>query len=158
MTPIEIMSLAINEAKAALEHDDVPVGAIVVKDNKVIGVGRNRREVNSNPVAHAEIEALTAAGKALGHWNLSGATLYVTLEPCPMCAGALVQARIKEVVYAAEDPKGGAISLGVDILENKKLNHKVKINRGPLSEEASVLLKKFFQAKRLVKGASGKKK
>ncbi len=151
------MQLALGEARAALEHDDVPVGAVVVKDGKVIGRGRNRREAAADPVGHAEIEALRDAAQTIGHWNLDAATLYVTLEPCPMCAGAMVQSRIKEIVYAAADPKGGAISLKIDILENAKLNHQVKITQGPLSEEASILLKDFFRRKRREKGTSGRK-
>lgn len=157
MTPVEIMRLALREAEAAMELGDVPVGAVVMKDGAVIGSGRNRREKNSSPVAHAEIEALVNAAQALGHWNLSDSVLYVTLEPCPMCAGAIVQARVREVVYAADDPKGGAVSLGINILENEKLNHRVKISRGPLADESSALLKKFFRQKRRENGTSGKK-
>jgi tRNA(adenine34) deaminase len=157
MTHEDIMRLALDEAKAALAHDDVPVGAIVMKDGKVLGRGRNRREANANPAGHAEIEALVDAAKRLGQWNLNGAILFVTLEPCAMCAGALVQARISELVYAAEDPKGGALSLGINILDNSKLNHRVKISRGPLIDEASSLLKEFFKQKRRENGTSGRK-
>ena len=142
------MALAIAEAQKALEHDDIPVGAVVVKDGKVLGLGRNEREKLHSPTAHAEVQALNAAAATHGHWNLTGAKLFVTLEPCPMCAGALVMARIEEVVYAASDAKGGAESLAIPILTNEKLNHRVKVRQGPLAEESATLLKDFFRAKR----------
>ncbi len=149
--------MALMEAQLAFDHDDVPIGAVVVKDGVVIGKGHNKREILCSPTAHAEVLALEEAGKKVGHWNLTGCTLYVTLEPCPMCAGALQQSRIQEVIFAASDEKGGAISLGVSILDNPKLNHQVIWKKGPLAEESSALLKKFFQLKRTQKKTSGKK-
>lgn len=154
---LHFMELALAQAKLALEHDDIPVGAIVVKDGKVLATGKNERELLHSPTAHAEIQALNAAAEAHGHWNLSGCKLYVTLEPCVMCSGALVLARIEEVIYAADDPKGGAIALDIPILNNDKLNHRVKYKKGPLATEASGLLKDFFKTKRAQKGISGKK-
>lgn len=145
---LEFMAEAIAEAKLALFHDDVPVGAVVVKDGKIIGRGHNRREELLRPTAHAEIVAIEDAALKIGHWNLSGSKLYVTLEPCPMCAGALVMARIEEVIFAAEDLKGGAESLQISILRNPKLNHRLQVRRGPGQEEASQLLKDFFRTKR----------
>lgn len=154
---LEFMQEALNEAQLAFDHDDVPIGAVVVKDGVIIGKGHNKREILCSPTAHAEVLALEEAGKKNGHWNLTGCTLYVTLEPCPMCAGALQQSRIQEVIYAASDEKGGAISLGISILKNPKLNHQVKWKKGPLASESSELLKKFFQQKRTQKKTSGKK-
>lgn len=142
------MEIALEEARRALEHDDIPVGAVLVKDGLVIGRGKNERELLPSPTAHAEVQAMNAAALHHGHWNLTGATLYVTLEPCPMCAGALVMARVKEVVYAADDPKGGAISLGIPILGNSSLNHQVAWRKGPLAAEAGEMLKEFFREKR----------
>jgi tRNA(adenine34) deaminase len=154
---LHFMTLALEEAKKALEFDDIPVGAVLVKDGKVLAGGFNERERLSSPVAHAEVQALVEAARRSGHWNLTGSTLYVTLEPCCMCAGALVSARVKEVVYAAVDPKGGALSLQVPILENPALNHRVKTRQGPLAEEAAELLRAFFRRKRREKNTSGKK-
>lgn len=141
----------------AMDHDDIPVGAVVVMKGKVIATGRNEREALSSPTAHAEVQALNSAAKAHGHWNLTGAKLYVTLEPCPMCAGALVMARVEEVIFAARDPKGGALSLGIAILENPLLNHRVRVRQGPLEAECSVMLKEFFRKKRREKNTSGHK-
>jgi tRNA(adenine34) deaminase len=145
---LKFMTLAMAEARRALAHDDIPVGAVLVKDGRVLAVGRNERELLLSPTAHAEVQALNAGAKAHGHWNLTGAVLYVTLEPCVMCAGALVLGRIEEVVYAATDPKGGAISLNIPLLDNPALNHKVKFRQGPLAEEAGELLRYFFRSKR----------
>jgi tRNA(adenine34) deaminase len=143
---LTFMSLA--EARKALAHDDIPVGAVVVLDGKVIGTGKNERELLASPTAHAEVQALNAAAQTHGHWNLTGAKLYVTLEPCSMCAGAMVLGRVKEVIYGTPDPKGGAISLGIPILDNKALNHRVIFRAGPMQAECSELLKEFFRAKR----------
>src|SRR5690606_29891340 len=118
------MGLALEEARKALKHDDIPVGAVLVMNGEVIATGKNERELIPSPTAHAEVQAINSAAAARGHWNLTGSQLYVTLEPCVMCAGALVLARVEEVIYAAKDPKGGAISLNVPILENPKLNHR----------------------------------
>lgn len=154
---LHFMGLALEEARKALLHDDIPVGAVLVMDGKVIGAGKNERELLPSPTAHAEVQAVNSAALAHGHWNLTGAKLYVTLEPCAMCSGALVLARVEEVIYAAKDPKGGALSLGIPILENPKLNHRVKVRQGPLEEECSQLLKEFFREKRRQKGTSGTK-
>lgn len=153
----QFMLLAMEEARKAALHDDIPVGAVLVKDGKVLASARNERELLSSPVAHAEVQALNAGAKAHGHWNLTGCTLYVTLEPCPMCAGALVMARVEEVVYAATDPKGGAISLNINLLANPALNHRVKYRQGPLAAEAGALLQEFFRKKRREKNTSGAK-
>lgn len=142
------MQLALEEARKALEHDDIPVGAVLVKDGKVLAKGKNERELVPSPTAHAEVQALNAGALAHGHWNLTGTTLYVTLEPCVMCAGALVLSRVEEVVYAALDPKGGAVSLNIPVMNHPGLNHRVKFRQGPLAEEAGALLKEFFREKR----------
>lgn len=145
---IKFMKLALEEARKASLHDDIPVGAVLVKDGRPLALGRNEREILHLPTAHAEVQALNKAGEQAGHWNLTGTRLYVTLEPCVMCAGALVLARVEEVVYAAADPKGGALSLGISILQNPALNHRVRFRRGPLEEESSALLRNFFREKR----------
>jgi tRNA(adenine34) deaminase len=157
MDDLQFMTAALEEARKALAHDDIPVGAVLVLGGKIIGRGHNEREALSSPTAHAEIQALNQAAQNHGHWNLTGATLYVTLEPCPMCAGALVMARVREIVYAAVDPKGGAESLGIPILTNPSLNHRLKVRNGPLREESSALLKEFFREKRRQKNTSGSK-
>jgi tRNA(adenine34) deaminase len=154
---LKFMRLALEEASRAAEHHDIPVGAVLVKDGEVIASARNERELLCSPVAHAEVQALNAGAKAKGHWNLTGTKLYVSLEPCPMCAGALVMARVEEVIYAATDLKGGAISLGIEILSNTKLNHRVRYRQGPLATEAGALLQEFFRKKRREKGISGSK-
>jgi len=151
------MALSLEEAKKAAAHGDIPVGAALVKDGKLLAVGKNERELLSSPVAHAEVQVLLAGAKAHGHWNLSGSTIYVTLEPCPMCAGALVMARVKELIYAAPDAKGGVVSLNIPILDNSALNHRVKYRQGPLAAEAGALLKEFFRQRRREKNTSGKK-
>ncbi len=154
---LHFMGLAIEQAHKALDHDDIPVGAVVVLNGKVLGSGKNERELLPSPTAHAEVQAINAAALKHGHWNLTGAKLYVTLEPCVMCAGALVLARVEEIIYAAADPKGGAVSLGIPILQHPALNHKVKIRQGPLEQEAATLLKDFFKQKRRQKNTSGRK-
>jgi tRNA(adenine34) deaminase len=145
---LHFMQLALEQARSALAHDDIPVGAVLVRDGQVIGKGKNERELIPSPTAHAEVQAVNDAARAHGHWNLTGTRLYVTLEPCPMCAGALVLARVDEVIYGAKDPKGGALSLGINILENSQLNHRLKVRQGPLAEECAGLLKDFFRRKR----------
>lgn len=155
---LRFMRLALAEARAAAAHDDVPVGAVLVDaEGEVLAHARNERELLASPVAHAEVQALNQGARERGDWNLTGTTLYVTLEPCAMCAGALVQARVQEVVYAAADPKGGAVSLSIPILENPALNHRVKVRQGPLAEECGALLQEFFRRKRREKGTSGTK-
>lgn len=154
---LQFMELALEEAKKAELHDDIPVGAVLVRGDEILATGKNERELLHLPTAHAEVQALNAAAEKQGHWNLSGTKLYITLEPCVMCAGALVMARVEEIIYAAEDFKGGAHSLGIPILDNLKLNHRVKMRRGPLAEESSALLKEFFRRKRKEKNSSGRK-
>lgn len=141
---IYYMQLALQEAHKAFAIGEVPVGAVVVKDEKVLAVGHNRREVGNNPIAHAEMEAIAAAAAACGTWRLDGCTLYVTLEPCPMCAGAIINARIARVVYAALDEKAGALG-SVCNLAAMPFTHHPQITRGLLAEEAGALLQLFFK-------------
>ena len=142
---LEYMQLAIGEARAAAEEGEVPVGAVVVREGQVIGVGHNRREADQDPTAHAELLAVQQAAKRLGAWRLSGATLYVTLEPCAMCAGALVLARVDRVVFGARDPKAGAVVSLMQLLSDARLNHRPEVEEGLLGEECSELLKSFFK-------------
>lgn len=142
------LRLALDEARKAAEEDEVPVGAIAVFDGKVVGVGRNAREREADPLAHAELLALSSAAKNLGRWRLSGVTLYVTLEPCAMCAGALVNARVDRLVYGARDPKAGAVESLYTICTDPRLNHRLEVTGGVLAEEAGDLLRNFFQGKR----------
>ncbi len=143
------MGAALQEARAALEHDDVPIGAVVVgHGGEVLGRGHNERELREDPTAHAEVLALRAAAAALGTWRVLDATLYVTLEPCTMCAGAIVLSRIPRVVYAAADPKAGAVDSILDILRDPRLNHRPEIVSGVLADPAADLLRSFFRARR----------
>jgi tRNA(adenine34) deaminase len=148
-----MMRQAIAGADKALESDDVPVGAVVVHDGNIIGRGHNQRELLQDPTAHAEMIALTAAATAVGSWRLDGCTMYVTLEPCVMCAGALVLARIDRLVYGAFDPKAGACGSIYNIVEDQQLNHRMKVSSGILAEECGGMLTEFFARKR----AMGKK-
>lgn len=138
------MRLALAEAQRAPLHADVPVGAVAVYEGRVIGRGRNRREVERDPTAHAEMIALREASRALRSWRLDGVTLYCTLEPCAMCAGAMVLARLSRLVYATSDPKAGAAGSVLDILQHPRLNHCVQVQSGVLAEEAAALLVGFF--------------
>src|SRR3954466_15181700 len=142
------MRLAIAEAERALEHDDVPIGAVVVRGDEVIGAGRNERELDQDPTAHAEILALRAAARALGHWRVLDSTLYVTLEPCAMCAGAIVLARLPRVVYGCTDPKAGAAGSVLDVLGAPRLNHRPRVTGGVRGGECAALLTEFFAARR----------
>src|SRR3954447_2780899 len=142
------MRLAVAEAERALEHDDVPIGAVVVHDGNVIGTGRNERELAQDPTAHAEILALRRAARALGHWRVLDSTLYVTLEPCAMCAGAIVLARVPRVVYGAPDPKAGAAGSVLDVLGDARLNHRPQVVGGVLAEACADLLRAFFAKRR----------
>lgn len=143
------MRQALTQAEAAEALDEVPVGAVLVsEDGELLAVGHNRTISHSDPCAHAEIEALRAAGKALGNYRLLGTTLYVTLEPCAMCAMALVHARVKRVVYAAADPKTGACGSVFDLLSDPRHNHKVEVRGGLLCDEAGTRLSAYFKAKR----------
>ena len=142
------MRLALREAARALEHDDIPVGAIVVKDGEVIGAGHNEREVRADPTAHAEIIALRAAARSLGSWRVLESVLYVTLEPCAMCAGAIVLARVPRVVFGTTDPKAGAAGSVLDVLAEPRLNHHPQVQDGLLAEECADMLRAFFASRR----------
>jgi tRNA(adenine34) deaminase len=149
------MQLALAEARAADDAGDVPIGAVVVHDptTRVIGRGRNRRELDRDPTAHAEILALRDAAATLGQWRLLDCTLYVTLEPCAMCAGAIVAARLPRLVYGCADPKAGAVRTLYQICEDQRLNHCVAVTPDVLAEECAEILRAFFRAQR----AMGKK-
>ena len=142
------MRLALREAERALDHDDVPIGAVVVHEGEVIAAARNERELRRDPTAHAEILALREAAAHLDSWRLLDTVLYVTLEPCAMCAGAIVLARVPRVVYATEDPKAGAAGSVLDVLAEPRLNHRPAVARGLLAHEASELLRAFFASRR----------
>ena len=142
------MRLALREAERALEHDDVPIGAVVVHDGEVIGAGRNERELRNDPTAHAEVIALREAARHLGSWRVLDSILYVTLEPCAMCAGAIVLARVPRVVFATVDPKAGAAGSVLDVLAEPRLNHRPAVTGGLLAEEAAALLRAFFASRR----------
>ncbi len=142
------MKQALRLAEEAFAQNEVPVGAVVVHEDRVVGKGFNQRQMLSDPTAHAEILAITAAAGALGDWRLTGCTLYVTLEPCVMCAGAIVLARMDRVVYAAADPKAGAVESLYQILSDPRLNHRPLIKSGILAEEAGLLLTTFFRQQR----------
>ncbi len=144
LTESEFMKAALECAHKAAEMGEVPVGAVIVKDGKIISRGYNRRETLGNSLAHAEIEAIDGACKALGGWRLDGCELYVTLEPCPMCAGAIVNARIDRVIYGAPDPKAGSAGSVFDMFE-LPYNHHPKIKSGAKQEECSLLLSAFFE-------------
>ena len=142
------MAQAVAEAKAAIEHGDVPIGALVVHEGIVVGKGHNARELDQDPTAHAELIALREAAKTLGRWRLTGCALYVTLEPCAMCAGAAVLARIDLVVFAAPDPKAGAVRSIAELLDEPALNHHPKWRLGARRSEAEALLSGFFAGRR----------
>ena len=142
------MAEALAEADAAAAHGDVPIGAVLVHDGQEIARGHNRREVDADPTAHAEMLALRAGSAALGTWRLTGCTLYVTLEPCTMCAGALVLARIDRLVFAADDPKAGAVGALYDIPRDPRLNHDVEVVRGVAAVAAAERLRAFFADRR----------
>jgi tRNA(adenine34) deaminase len=142
------MRLALREAERALEHEDVPVGCVVVLDGEVIAAARNERELREDPTAHAEVLALREAAKQVGRWRLDGCALYVTLEPCAMCAGAIVLARVPRVVYGAQDPKTGAAGSVFDVLSEPRLNHRPEVAAGLLADDSAALLRAFFAARR----------
>ena len=142
------MERAIAEAWRALAHDDVPVGAVVVRDGEVIAARHNERELTGDPTAHAEILAVRDAASAVGHWRLDDCTLVVTLEPCPMCAGAMVNARVGRLVFGAADPKAGAVGSLMNLVADPRLNHRIPVTSGVLAGEAGRLLVEFFAARR----------
>jgi tRNA(adenine34) deaminase len=147
-TDEELMRLALAEAKRAADHDDVPIGAVVAREGEVLAAAGNERELRRDPTAHAEILALRAAAKELGGWRIPDATLYVTLEPCAMCAGAVVLARVPRVVFGAADPKAGAAGSVLDVLAEPRLNHRPEVVSGVLASESTALLTAFFAARR----------
>jgi len=147
----KFMKLAIEQANIAEENGDVPIGAVIVHKNQIIAKAYNQREQLQDPTAHAEIIALTQAAAAMESWRLSGCTMYVTLEPCPMCAGALVLARIDRLVYGCDDPKTGAVKSLYNIVTDGRLNHRLEVTSGVLADECVKLLQDFFQKKRLNK-------
>jgi len=147
-TDEEFLRQALDQAHAARDHGDVPIGAVVVVDGQVVASGHNRREVDADPTAHAEVLAIRAAAMARGSWRLDDATLYVTLEPCHMCAGAIVLARIPRLVFGATDPKAGAAGSVDDVLDHPRLNHRVDVTSGVLADTCGDLLRDFFRARR----------
>ena len=142
------MGAALDEARAALDHHDVPVGAVVVHDGAIIAARHNERELANDPVAHAEILAMRDAAAHLGQWRLDECTLYVTLEPCAMCAGAAVNARLGRLVYGTDDPKAGAVTSHFGLLNSQVLNHRVEVTSGVDADEAAELLRAFFRERR----------
>jgi tRNA(adenine34) deaminase len=148
------MRHALREAQAAFDEDEVPIGAVVVRDDvatghrQVIAAAHNQREQLHDPTAHAEMIAITQAAEALGNWRLDGCTLYVTLEPCPMCAGAIVLARIPRVIFGAADPKAGAVTTLYQLLDDPRLNHRSEVVTGVLGAECGEILSRFFRSKR----------
>jgi tRNA(adenine34) deaminase len=142
------MGLALGEARRALEHDDVPIGAVVVHGDEVIAAAHNERERRQDPTAHAEVLALREAASALGSWRVLDATLYVTLEPCAMCAGAIVLSRVPRVVFGCADPKAGAAGSVLDVLSQPRLNHRPQVHGGVLADDCAALLRDFFAQRR----------
>jgi len=142
------MRLALREAERALEHDDVPIGAVLVREGEVIAAAHNERELRQDPTAHAEIIALRQAAEAIGSWRVLDTVVYVTLEPCAMCAGAIVLARVARVVYGASDPKAGACGSVLDVLGEPRLNHRPDVAGGLLAQECGGLLSEFFASRR----------
>lgn len=144
----DYMAIALAEARKAFFLGEVPVGAVLVKDGEILAKTHNRKERDADPTAHAEVLALREGAKVLNDWRLDGCTLYVTLEPCPMCAGALVQARVKTLVYGATDLKGGAVESLMNLVQHPRLNHRLEVIAGIREEECRSLLKEFFQSRR----------
>jgi tRNA(adenine34) deaminase len=142
------MEEALREAQRAQAHGEVPVGAVVVREERIVGRGSNRNILDNDPTAHAEIVALRDAGRALANHRLAGCTMYVTVEPCTMCAGALVHARLQRLVYGADDPKAGAVHSIMSVLDNSALNHKVEVTAGVLAGRCMEIVQAFFRIKR----------
>lgn len=147
----KFMKAAIREAKKAGKIQEVPIGCVIVSDGKIIARGYNRRNIDKNTLAHAELSAIKKASKKLGDWRLEGCTMYVTLEPCPMCAGAIVQARIPKVVIGSMNPKAGCAGSVVNLLQMEGFNHRVEVEQGILEEECSQMMSGFFRELRLRK-------
>ena len=148
MDHIHFMREALQEAKKAFEKDEPPVGAVIVKDGEIIARGHNLRESLKDPTAHAEMLAIRAAAASSGGWRLSGCVMYVTLEPCAMCAGAMVLARLDRLIYGADDPKAGAVNSLMNLASDERLNHQVHIESGILAQECGDLLREFFSRRR----------
>lgn len=142
------MNTALEEAHLAFSLGEVPIGAVVVLDDEIIGRGHNRRVLDADPMAHAEIVALRAAAKTIGHWRMDHATMYVTLEPCPMCAGALVQTRIARLVFGAHEPRSGAVRSMYQLCDDPRTTHQLAVRSGVCEEESRALLQKFFRQRR----------
>jgi tRNA(adenine34) deaminase len=142
------MKLALREAGRAIEHDDVPVGCVIAHDGEVLAAAPNERELRADPTAHCEVLAMREAARRLGSWRLTGCVLYVTLEPCAMCAGAMVLARVPRVVYGTDDPKAGAAGSVLDVLGEPRLNHRPEVAGGLLAEDSAGLLREFFLTRR----------
>lgn len=155
MTDEDYMHMALDEARLAAEEGEVPIGAVVVHEDKVIARAHNRRETDRDPSAHAEFSAMCAAARALDRWRLTGCAVYVTLEPCLMCAGLMVNARIDRCVYGAPDPKGGALGTLFDVSHDERLNHEFEVTSGVLAEECATELRSFFRARRAKKKGPG---
>jgi tRNA(adenine34) deaminase len=151
MTDEEIMHAALDFARKAQKQGEVPVGAVVVRDGEIVAGGSNRNVSDNDPSGHAEIIALREAGKAVGNHRLSGCSLFVTIEPCAMCAGALVHARLERLVYGASDPKAGAVQSVMQVLNHPALNHRMEVTAGVLAEECSAILQGFFRERRATK-------
>jgi tRNA(adenine34) deaminase len=145
---VEYMRMALEQAQAAATAGEVPVGAVLVMDDRVMARAANRTIADCDPTAHAEIIALRAAARELGNYRLGGATLYVTIEPCSMCAGAMVQARIARLMYGCDDPKGGAVRSCFAVLDHPMLNHRIEVTSGVLAEECAAAIQAFFAARR----------
>ena len=144
----QFMLMALEEARLAAEEGEVPIGAVVTCDGELVARAHNRRETDADPSAHAEFRAMLEAARVLGRWRLSGCTVYVTLEPCLMCAGLMVNARIDRCVYGASDPKGGALGTLYDLSDDARLNHSFAVSQGVLADECAQLLRDFFRARR----------
>ena len=148
MTDLDFMTAALDEARAAAAAGEVPIGAVAAKDGQIVARGQNRVLRDNDPTAHAEVVALRAAATELKNYRLNGVTLYVTLEPCSMCAGAIIHARIDRLVYAAADPKAGACGSVLSVLNHPQLNHQLIVESGPLAEESAEMLRSFFRERR----------
>ena len=144
----QYMDIALKEASKAAAIDEVPIGCVIVKDNKIIAKAHNKKETNQDPLGHAEIIAIRKAAKKLNNWRLEGCTLYVSIEPCLMCCGAIIQSRIPLVVYGANDPKGGAIESSLKAFEAENINHRPEVIKGVRLEESRKIIKDYFKKKR----------
>lgn len=145
---IDYMKEALKEAELAMLEDEVPIGCVIVKDDQIIARSHNQRDKTNNPLGHAETLAIKRASEVVGDWQLVDCTLYVTIEPCIMCAGAIIQSRIKKVVYGAPEYKGGAFGSSIDILNAENINHRPEVSKGVLEEECSAIIKEYFKSKR----------